>query len=75
LHLIRLPGEKVTPIEPVNVFRDANDNKFLEVAVSAAADYLVSKDDDLLTLSHFEGIAIITPADFLEKLDYGTTDE
>jgi predicted nucleic acid-binding protein len=56
------------------VCRDPDDNKFLEVAVSSAADYLVSQDDDLLTLSCFEGIPIIRPADFPEQLEHEKTD-
>jgi predicted nucleic acid-binding protein len=33
------------------------------------ADYVVSNDGDLLTLSPFEGIPIITPPLFLQQLD------
>jgi predicted nucleic acid-binding protein len=46
-----------------------DDNMFLEVALSGLADYVVSNDGDLLTLSPFEGIPIITPPLFLQQLD------
>jgi len=55
-------------IEPelrISVCRDPNDNKFLELAVAANADCIVSGDKDLLVLNPFWGIKIISPADFL----------
>ena len=61
LHLIRLRGEMVTPDREITICRDPDDDKFLAVAVSGQADYLVSQDDDLLTLSVFESIPIIKP--------------
>lgn len=45
--------------------RDPKDNKFLDVAVSAGASYLISGDDDLLALHPYGNIQILTPADFL----------
>ena len=62
MHLIRLRGEKVDPTHQVTVCRDPHDDMFLEVALSGGADFVISKDDDLLVLSPFEGIPIITPA-------------
>lgn len=47
--------------------RDSDDNKFLECALSADADYIVSGDHDLLVLRHIQGIEIIKPALFLAK--------
>lgn len=46
--------------------RDVKDNKFLEVAVSAKADYLVTGDADLLILHPYGPISIISPGDFLQ---------
>ena len=45
--------------------RDPDDDKFLELAVSGNADYLVSGDDDLLALHPFREIPILRPAEFL----------
>lgn len=45
--------------------RDPKDNKFLELAVSARADCIISGDDDLLVLNPFREILIITPRQFL----------
>lgn len=48
--------------------RDVKDNKFLELAVSGAADYIISGDQDLLILNPFRGIAILTPKEFLSDV-------
>jgi len=48
--------------------RDPDDAMFVECAVSAGASYIVSGDDDLLTLRTVEGVAVLTPAQFLERL-------
>lgn len=45
--------------------RDSKDNKFLEVAVSSHASYIISSDDDLLVLHPYGDVQILTPANFL----------
>ena len=45
--------------------RDAKDNKFLELAVSGRAEFIVSGDNDLLILNPFRGIPILSPREFL----------
>jgi putative PIN family toxin of toxin-antitoxin system len=47
--------------------RDAKDNKFLELAISGNADYIISGDDDLLVLHPFRGIPILAPRLFLDS--------
>jgi uncharacterized protein len=49
----------------ITLCRDPKDNKFLELAVCGAADYLITGDDDLLALHPFEATSILTPAQFL----------
>lgn len=44
---------------------DLDDNKFLELAVSGMAQYIITGDNDLLILNTYQGISIITPAEFL----------
>ncbi len=58
-------AELVEITETVTDCRDAKDNKFLELALSGEADYIVSGDEDLLILSPFRGISILTPREFL----------
>ena len=50
------------------VKNDPDDNRILECAVSAKADYIVSGDSDLLTLRNFKKIKIESPSDFLLKI-------
>lgn len=45
---------------------DPDDNKFLECAVSASADYIVSGDDHLLKVRNFRGIKIVSPVEFVK---------
>ncbi len=47
------------------VARDAKDNKYLELALAAAAAAIISGDQDLLVLDPWRGIRILSPADFL----------
>lgn len=48
--------------------RDAKDDKFLSCSYEAKADYLVTGDEDLLTLVEYEGTKILKPRDFVELL-------
>ena len=52
---------------PIRACRDPKDDKFLEVAVHGRADAIVTGDRDLLELNPFRGIAILTPAEYLER--------
>jgi uncharacterized protein len=49
----------------IKVCRDSKDDKFLELAKSAIADCIITKDADLLVLHPFESIPILNPNDFL----------
>lgn len=58
----------ITINESVNIIiDDPQDNKVLECAVSAGADFIVSGDKHLLNLKNFKGIEILLPEDFLTK--------
>ena len=59
--------ENVVEIDK-EICRDKDDIKFLECAVSGKADYVVSGDDDLVSIGEFEGIKIITPAELKKVL-------
>jgi uncharacterized protein len=50
------------------ISRDADDNKFLALAVTGQADAIISGDGDLLELVAHEGIPVLTPAQFLQRL-------
>ncbi len=72
---ILLRGEYVVPQVSITACRDPKDNKFLEVAVSGQADVIVSGDEDLLVLSPFRGIPVISPREFLDMLSAGAEKE
>ena len=59
-------AELVAITERIVACRDPTDDKFLELAVNGSADLIVSGDADLLDLSPFRGIAILTPAAFIQ---------
>lgn len=66
-----LPYAEVTsPRQRLRVIRrDPADNRFLEGAVAGKARYIVSGDDDLLSLTSFQGIRAVSVAEFLAILE------
>jgi uncharacterized protein len=58
--------QAVETTEVIRACRDAKDDQFLELAVSGKASYLVTGDDDLLSLHPFREVLILTPAVFLQ---------
>jgi putative PIN family toxin of toxin-antitoxin system len=62
-----LAAAELVPIaERIAACRDPTDDKFLELAVSGHADLIVSRDGDLLALTPFREIPIVTPAAFVQ---------
>ena len=47
---------------------DHTDNKWIVAAVEGSADYIVSGDEHLKRLGNYQGIPIITPAQFVKIL-------
>lgn len=67
LTILRREVTVVEPTESVSAIeRDPADNAFLECAIPADADYLVSGDEHLLSLGTFGDIEIVPPARFLD---------
>jgi len=58
----------VEPEGSISICRDVKDNKILECAIAEKVDFIVTGDKDLLILSPFHKIRIITPAEFLQVL-------
>ena len=57
-------GTELTAVGNVHVVEDdPDDDKFLECALLAHADYLVTSDDHLLRLGSFEGTGILKPSE------------
>jgi len=53
------------------VARDADDDAVLACALAAGANLIVSGDDDLLVLKHFQSIPIVTPAQAIQSIVTG----
>ncbi|OGE90873.1 MAG: putative toxin-antitoxin system toxin component, PIN family [Candidatus Doudnabacteria bacterium RIFCSPHIGHO2_01_FULL_50_11] len=79
--MIRDPGyldklqkyfERVRTVESsqrLSVVEDPEDNKILESAIAASAQFLITSDQHLLKLNPYESIAIVTPAEFWNRLE------
>ncbi len=52
----------------IHICRDSDDDKFISCAVDGRCIYIVSGDNDLLSLKDYDGIEIITVAQFFERL-------
>ncbi len=66
ISLLASSGDFVQPDVLFSLCRDVKDNKFLEVAVAADVDCLITGDKDLLVLKKIEGIPIMRLTDFLQ---------
>jgi len=47
---------------------DPQDNKFIIAAIEGEADYIVSGDRHLKSLKSYQGIAIVSPSEFIQIL-------
>ena len=52
----------------LHILADEPDNRVLECAMEAKAEFIVTGDKHLLSLKHFQDIDIISLSDFLEVL-------
>jgi putative PIN family toxin of toxin-antitoxin system len=60
----------ISPTISVDVIRsDPDDNRVLECAVEAQANFIVSGDPHLLNLGKFKEIRILSPADYLKEFE------
>lgn len=53
------------------VSRELDDDSVLACALAARADLIVSGDDDLLVLKHFQSVPIVTPTQAIRRIDAG----
>lgn len=52
----------------VEIVRDPDDNKIVSAAIEGQADYIISRDKDLLDLKQYQGIKIVSPEEFMKIL-------
>ena len=50
------------------VKKDPDDNIIVDCAVESASAYIVTGDNDLITLNQAKGIPVVTPAEFIGRL-------
>ena len=67
LRLFNRIAERIPITRVIQVCRDPEDDKFLELAVNGAAQLILTGDADLLALHPFHGIEILTPASYLAR--------
>jgi putative PIN family toxin of toxin-antitoxin system len=65
LEILRGTAVWFEPAVRVTDCRDPKDDKYLELALAAGAETIVSSDDDLLVLHPWRGVRILRPADYL----------
>lgn len=58
----------IAPKSTLKVIRDDTDNRVLEAAVEGNCQYIITGDKDLLELSKYKNIKIITVSEFLEAI-------
>lgn len=66
LESLLIRSELIEVLEESQICRDPKDDKFLNLAKSGAANYLVTGDKDLLILQNYYGTRILNARDFLD---------
>jgi len=59
------------PATVVTACRDPKDDKYLELALAAGAQVIVSSDEDLLVLDPWRGVRVLRPAAYLAAVGGG----
>jgi putative PIN family toxin of toxin-antitoxin system len=59
--IVTSPQHRVT-----GVCRDPDDEKYLECAIAAGADYIITGDKDLLVLKEYGGVKIVNARSYLD---------
>ena len=69
LDWINIEATLVTPVDTkIKISRDPKDDFLIHAAIAGDADAIVTGDKDILALgASYEGIALLSPADFLRK--------
>ena len=63
----------IIPSSEISICRDPDGNKFISCTVDVKCTYIVSGDDDLISLGNVDDITIFTPAEFLNKMKNSDT--
>lgn len=66
--LIKERASFISPSEKIDIVRHKEDNKFIECALAAKANFLISTDKDLLSIEKYKDVNIATPHQFIKYL-------
>jgi len=66
-HYLRREAALIESIAPVSACRDPKDDKFLALALTGHADFILTGDLDLLVLHPFRGVEILSPRQYLDR--------
>lgn len=70
LHEIESLATLVVPSKKYHgVVRDIDDTIIIDCAMESGASYIITGDNDLLSLKEFKGITILSPVEFLEVFE------
>ena len=67
-------GEYVEPTRHVRVLADIPDNRILECALAADADFIVTGDQGMLALGTWQGVEILSLRQFIDRLGHGVSE-
>lgn len=67
--ILQTHAQWIRNLPSTNICRDPKDNLVLATAVTGKADYLITGDQDLLSLKKYQHIKILTPAKFLTLIN------
>lgn len=65
LEFILAYSDIYTTKKHLSITSDPKDNKFIECALTANAEFIITGDKGLLSVKQLKGVTIITPDDFL----------
>jgi len=66
-HYLRQSSKFIESVTPLSVCRDPKDDKFLALALTGQADFILTGDQDLLALHPFRSIDIFNPRQYLDR--------
>jgi uncharacterized protein len=69
IDLLRTVGKVINVTDEPNICRDPKDNFLLALSEKSRADYLVTGDNDLLTIKKYKGTRIVTAETFEDLIE------
>jgi len=67
LSQIDTKATKFYPTQKLDVIKDKDDNKLLELAMESKADFIITGNTNDFTMSDYKGTKIVTPKDYWDN--------